>query len=90
MIYLVVYLCARYSLFIFHYLWCFYSILNRPFVLFVVRLFVLFPFFIDSLLVCCSKEKRTILILNRVQLFRSRYPLTEVPVVPATCFNIII
>ncbi len=55
-------------------------VINRSFILFVVRLFILFPFSQNlCLFYCCSKEKRTILILNHVQVFRScyyfKYPL---------------
>jgi hypothetical protein len=62
-------------------------VINRSFILFIVRLFVLFSFSLDSLLIYCSKEKRKTLILNRVQVFRSCYLFKYLlPVqVPATC-----
>jgi hypothetical protein len=46
---------------------------DQSFIYFVHRSIICFVFIpIDPLLIYCSKEKRATLILNRVQVFRSR------------------
>ncbi len=71
----------RYSLFIYL---CSLFVINRSFLLFIVRLFILFSFSFDSLLFVVEK-KRTILILDRVPGVSIPLPVTrfkEVPVLP--------
>jgi hypothetical protein len=67
-----------------HSLFVLVFIINRSFILFTVWLFVLFHFHWCLLvLLLFEKRKRTILIMNRVQVFRSRS-------IPCYLFNIII
>jgi hypothetical protein len=64
-------------------------VINRSFILFIVRLFAFI--FIDALLVLLlfKRGKRTILILNHVQVFRSRATRSST-CCTRTVFNIII
>ncbi len=73
------------QLFVIQYLFiCAYLfIIGRSFILFIVRLFtsLLLVFIPHRFFVyCCSKAKRTILILNHVQVFRSRCTRWRTPV----------
>ncbi len=79
MTYSVVYFCASYWLFVIRYLLCFYLL----FILFGVRLFVLFPFSLIHCLVLFKREKNN---SDPEPCSGILIPLTkEVPVVPATC-----